>query len=140
MTEKLVTIANFIYGPDPASQAEIARMRLEDEGIDCFLAGKNFVSMYWLYSAADRGIKLQVRQYDAQKAIEIIRTLEKQWAEEKTPEPDTDIPTCPKCGSENFEYEKFSKNLFYLAILFFRFPLPYLTRSNKCSNCHHKWK
>ena len=140
MTEKLVTIANFIYGPDPASKAEIARMRLEDEGIQCFLAGKNFVSMIWLYSAIDKGVKLQVRQSDAQKATGIIRSLDEQMAEQKTPEPNQDIPTCPKCGSDNIEYEKFSRNLFYLAILFFRFPLPYPTGSYKCNICRHKWK
>ncbi|MCJ7693367.1 MAG: DUF2007 domain-containing protein [Sedimentisphaerales bacterium] len=140
MAEKLVTIANFIYGPDPVSQAEITRMKLEDEGIDCFLAGKNFIAMYWLCSAIDRGVKLQVRQSDAEKAIEIIRSLEEKRTEQKTPEPDADASTCPKCGSENFEYEKFSRNLFYLGILFFRFPLPYPTESNKCNNCRHKWK
>ncbi len=140
MAEKLVTIANFIYGPDPVSQAEIAKTKLENEGIDCFLAGKNFVSMIWFYSAANRGVKLQVRQSDAEKAIEIIRSLEKQRAEQKSPAPDEDIPLCPKCDSDDFEYEKFSKNLFYLSILFFRFPLPYPTESYKCTNCRHKWK
>ncbi|MHC4069551.1 MAG: putative signal transducing protein [Planctomycetota bacterium] len=95
MVEKLVTIANFIFGPDPVSQAEIARMRLEHEGIDCFLAGKNFILMYWFYSAADRGVKLQVRQSDAEKAIEIIRSLEKQIAEQKTPNNQSSIKSFP---------------------------------------------
>lgn len=74
MANKLVTIRHFSYGSDPASKAELARIKLEVNGIRCFLAGKNFISMYWLLSSADRGIKLQVRESDAEKALDILET------------------------------------------------------------------
>jgi len=53
MDDKLVTIRNFCYSPDPATEAELARIKLEAEGIKCFLAGENFVSTYWLVAGAE---------------------------------------------------------------------------------------
>jgi len=142
MSDKLVTIANFALGADPACQAELAKMKLNAEGIKCFLAGKYFVVMYWLYSLADHGIKLQVRQSDGERALEILGTNEKADIEESREdltEESADL-RCPKCRSEDIEYEKFSKKMFFLGILFFRFPLPFLKKSYKCNNCGHTWK
>ena len=142
MTDKIITIRNFALGPDPASEAELARIKLEANGIRCFLYGKNFVSTYWLLSNAERGIKMQVRESDAARAMEILRT-DSSIEPDKNAE-DTDQkavnPPCPKCGSNAVEYEGFSKKLFYLAILFFRFPLPFLTKKYKCTNCGNTWK
>ena len=143
MTDKLVTIAEFAYGPDPASEAEFARIKLETEGISCFLTGKNFTATYWLLSCADHGVKLQVRQSDAEKALEILGTAQKTTAEETeqnklSPEPD--IVKCPRCGSDDVEYEKFSRKVFYLSILLLKFPLPFFKKSYRCNNCGHTWK
>lgn len=142
MADKLITIVNFTYGADPVSEAELAKMKLKSYGIECFLAGKNFVGMYWLCSGADRGVKLQVKESDATKALEILKN-NKQTDHEETNE---DLITesfdalCPKCLSENIEYEKFSKKAFYLSILFLRFPFPLLKKRYSCKNCGHTWK
>ena len=141
MTDRLVTIANFAFGPDPASEAELARIKLETEGISCFLTGKNFIATYWLLSGANHGVKLQVRQSDAKRALEVLGTREKvnvEETDELSPEPD--IVKCPKCGGDDIEYEKFSRKAFYLSILFLKFPLPFLKKSYRCNNCRHTWK
>jgi len=142
MADRLITIANFAFGPDPVSEAELANIKLGSEGIRCFLAGKNFVGMYWLYSGADHGVKLQVKESNATRALEILCTDEKidieELKEDLTSEPIN--PPCPKCHSEDVEYERFSKAVFYLSILFFRFPIPFFKRSYKCKNCGHTWK
>ena len=141
MADKLITIANFAFGPDPVSEAELAKIKLESEGIRCFLAGRNFVGMYWLYSGIDRGVKLQVRGSDAARALEILGTDEKideKLEQDLAPEPIN--PRGPKCHSEDVEYERFSKAAFYLSILFLRFPIPFFKRSYKCKNCWHTWK
>ena len=141
MADKLITIRNFALGPDPASEAELARIKLQANGIRCFLSGKNFVSTYWLISTAEQGIKLQVRESDAAKAREILGTdssIEPDEAENTKQQ--AVIPPCPECGSNAVEYEGFSKKLFYLGILFFRFPLPFLTKKYKCTNCGNTWK
>ena len=56
MSDILVTVASF----DEPYEAHIARMRLESEGIKCFLGGENFVATYWLLSRVEGGIKLKV--------------------------------------------------------------------------------
>ncbi|MBW8000885.1 MAG: DUF2007 domain-containing protein [Planctomycetes bacterium] len=143
MANKLVTIRHFSYGPDPASQAELARIKLEANGIQCFLAGKNFASMHWLFASANRGIKLQVRESDADKALEILETdthIDLNETEDKDMKPEAINPSCPNCGSNNIEYEKFSRKLFYLGILVLRFPLPFLKKKYKCESCGEIWK
>jgi hypothetical protein len=143
MTEKLVTIANFAFGPDPASEAELARIKLEAEGISCFLIGKNFPATYWLLSVAERGIKLQVKQSDAKKALEVLGTHKKvdvEETEQNKSDSRPSSPKCPKCNSDDIEYEKFSKKVFYLSILFLRFPLPFLKKGYRCNNCGYTWK
>ena len=143
MKDRLVTIHRFSHGSDPTSEAELARIKLEANGIWCFLAGKNFVSMYWLLSGADRGIKLQVRESDAEKALEILGTdthIGLNETDDKDMKPEAINPSCPNCGSNSIEYEGFSKKLFYLGILFLRFPLPFLRKKHKCKSCGEIWK
>ena len=143
MANKLVTICNFSYGSDPTSEAELARIKLEANGIRCFLAGKNFVSMYWLLSSLDQGIKLQVRESDAEKALEILETdthIDFDETEDRDMKPEPINPNCLKCGSDSVEYEGFSMKMFYIGILFFRFPLPFLKKKYKCISCGEVWK
>jgi hypothetical protein len=143
MTNKLVTIRNFTYGSDPESEAELARIKLEANGIRCFLAGKNFVSMYWLLSAADRGVKLQVRESDVEKALEILETdthIDFDETEDRDMKSEPINPHCPKCGSNSVKYEGFSMKMFYIGILFFSFPLPVLKKKYKCMSCNEIWK
>jgi hypothetical protein len=137
MTDKLKTICNFCYGPDPASEAELARIKLEANGIRCFLDGKNFIATYWLMSGVNRGIKLQVSESDAESALEILG-IDKHKEGDIGSEPIN--PPCPKCGGNSVEYEKFSQKLFYLGILLLRFPLPFLKKTYKCANCGETWK
>ncbi len=142
MPDNLVTIANFAFTPDPVSQAELAKIKLEVEGIKCFLSGKNFIGIHWLCSAVAGGVKLQVRKSDAKRASEILQTDEKVNIKELdnalAPEPISGL--CPKCHSDDIEYCRFSRTAFYLGILFFRVPLPLPRKSHKCNDCGHTWK
>ncbi len=65
MVEKLVTIAT--YG-NPI-EANLARIKLASEDIDCFLAGENAVAVYGNIVGT---VKLQVRQSDVERATEIL--------------------------------------------------------------------
>lgn len=143
MSERLVTVARFVYSADPVSEAELARIKLESEGIGCFLAGKNFVGVYWLASLADRGVKLQVRESDAERAKEILSRREEVVIDESecgdTSSEAAEV-RCPRCGSEDFTYERFSRGLFYLGIAFLRFPVPFPRKRHRCNNCGKVWK
>ena len=136
MADKLITIARF----NEPLQAELAKIKLNAEGINCFLAGENFVGTYWLLANAEGGVKLQVKETDAEKALEIIEHNQPtEAAEDNLPEETADL-RCPKCNSEDVEYEQFSRKLFFLSILLLRFPLPFLKKSYKCNNCGYGWK
>lgn len=138
MADRPITIATF----DEPLKANMAKIKLESEGIGCFLAGENFVATYWLLANAEHGIKLQVKKSEAERALEILGTDEKVDTEqiEKNLTPEPINPQCPKCHCNDVEYEKFSKKLFYLSILFLRFPIPLSKKIYKCKNCGHTWK
>jgi hypothetical protein len=65
MAGKLVTIARF----DLAGQAHIAKNALEAAGIKSVLADEQTIAMDWLLSNAIGGIKVQVLEEDAERAV-----------------------------------------------------------------------
>jgi hypothetical protein len=65
MVEKLVTIATYSNPID----ANLAKLKLASEDIDCFLAGENAVAVYGSIVGT---VKLQVRQSDVQRATEAL--------------------------------------------------------------------
>lgn len=64
----MITVATFDFWP----HAEIARGRLQAEGIDCQLADQHLVQTDWLYSLAVGGIKLQVAEADLARAAAVL--------------------------------------------------------------------
>jgi len=65
MAEKLVTIAT--YG-NPI-EANLAKIKLASEDIDCFLADENAVAVY---GGIVGTVKLQVRQSNVERATEVL--------------------------------------------------------------------
>lgn len=145
MEDDLVTIRNYAYGPDPAGEAELARIKLEAAGITCFLAGRQFASMYWLSSGANHGIQLQVKRSDAERALEVLGAEPAASDRETEPPPGADVdefggPPCPRCHGEDVEYERFSRRFFYLSLLLLGFPLLWGRGRYRCEHCGYTWK
>lgn len=67
---KLVTVARFDLMP----LAHIAKGSLEAEGIPCHIADEHLVQTDWLYSIAVGGIKLQVDEEFAERALAVLAT------------------------------------------------------------------
>jgi len=87
-----VTVATF----DTSAAAHIARLRLEFEDIDCFIADENIVSLAWHYSIATGGIKLQVPAPQVERAAALLA-----GRVELNDEPQLDdADRCPRCGSQ----------------------------------------
>src|SRR2546423_14300638 len=85
------------------TEAHMARLKLESEGIDCFLADEHIVTTYWLYANAVGGIKLHAREADAPRAVELLRGRSPACAAvaEADGQPLFDgLDRCPRCGSE----------------------------------------
>jgi rubrerythrin len=84
-----------------------------------------------------------VRESDAERAKEILNRREKVVIDESEcgdAAAEAAEARCPRCGSEDFKYEKFSRRLFYLGIAFLRFPVPFPKKKYRCNNCGEVWK
>ena len=67
--DTFITIATFSY----PSELTVVKSKLESEGITCFVKDELTVQTYGLYSNAIGGIKLQVLQQDAEKALTLLK-------------------------------------------------------------------
>lgn len=65
MGTRLVTIATF----DLAAQARLAQNALQEAGIQAAVNDETLVAMEWVLSNAVGGIKVQVREEDAERAV-----------------------------------------------------------------------
>jgi hypothetical protein len=63
-----VTIATF----DQAAQARLAKNVLDEAGIRAAVGDENLVAMDWLLSAAVGGVKVQVWEEDADRAVAVL--------------------------------------------------------------------
>ena len=148
MTDKLVTIATYMYPTD----AYPVMSKLESEGIECFLDGENTVTAMPFLSNAIGGIKLNIKDSDAEKALNILKQ-NKQYFEEKRKEEDKEPETfskgfvqmdtfCPECESMNVYRKKFPLYKTILAIIFpfYLFPLVFMVKKHYCADCGHVWK
>ncbi|MBC8379008.1 MAG: hypothetical protein H8E62_07535 [Planctomycetes bacterium] len=70
--EKLVTIAEFKY----ASNAELAKLTLDEAGIRSVLMGETVACSF--YHLADNYIKLQVFERDTKQAVQLLDQKVKQ--------------------------------------------------------------
>ena len=123
--------------------AHIIRARLEQNGIPCFLADENMLTINPLYNNALGGVKLKVFARDAEQSRAILAEVVEAEQPEAAVEPDTDITTCPHCGSVNVRYGTATKikfgflNSLMVAICFFfirAYPLSF-RKAWHCFNC-----
>ncbi len=136
MTDRLITIRTFMY----PSEAFPFVSRLENENIQCLLDGENTVAVNPFLSNAIGGVKLQVAQDDAEKALKIVNDVMDN--NNKNVVEDTIIVNgkkyeriledCPKCNSDTIYYEQFS----FLKSIFGSFS----KRDYYCKDCKYHWK
>ena len=144
--EELITIANFSH----PTEADPVVAWLESEGIECFVTNKHTITMNWLYSNAIGGVGVQVKAVDVERANEILQAISTADAVVDEPPPsDSEINQesdatseirCPKCGSENVYYEKFSRRLVFASWALLSVPLPFFKKKWKCRECEHLFK
>lgn len=94
MADRFVTIAVF----DQPIEAELARTKLDAEGIECFIADSNLVGINPAYTLAVGGIKLRVHEEDsaaARAALNPVPTA----GEESSP---GDPGACPRCAGREW--------------------------------------
>ena len=138
MSDNLVTVAAFIFPVD----AYLLKLRLESENIQCFYADEitgAFVN--WLWCLAIGGIKIKVRESDAELVAEIllrepeITDLPEEWAFE-----DGTVRTCPQCNSPVTFKETFNRRIAFITMMFLSFPLPFPNWKWECLRCRKRWR
>ncbi len=133
----LILIESF----NDAIQAHLMAGALEEEGIEVFIMDENLVSINPLFSNVVGGVKLKVKQEDADKALQLIQQMK------QTPYTNDDgaVIKCPWCESEkvdnNFRSIKSFSSLvaFFLALFTTTYPL----RSDHryyCLNCKKQFE
>jgi DNA-directed RNA polymerase subunit M/transcription elongation factor TFIIS len=124
------------YRDMPAALTD--RMILETAGIDCYLYDENMVRLDWLYSNLLGGLKLVVRQGDAEDAEKALSgaTNEKfevdgvgEYEQER----------CPDCGSMDVSYNELKKRIAGAGLLLFQIPIAMHQAGWNCHNCGHIW-
>jgi hypothetical protein len=134
--ERLVTVAAFIF----PIEAYLLKMRLESEGIQCFLADDITTYIYWRWSLAIGGAKIKVKESDLEVVAEVldrepkISDLAEEWAFE-----DGTIRTCPRCNSPVVFKEAFNRRCGYITILSGFFP-PIPNWKWECLRCRCRWR
>ncbi len=136
MPDKLITIATFSH----PIEAHILKTKLESEGIECFIADENTVTMNWLYSNAIGGVKLQVKKSHFKRAMAIIQEKHTNKLSQNKLYKSNNDPHCPKCNSTNVCYEKFSRRFAFISWILLGVPLPFIKRKWKCNECGYEWK
>jgi len=136
MSDELVTVKTFFYDHETL----LLEPMLQSAGIEYFLKDHRTVTVDPFISNAIGGIKLQVRQEDVERTLELLKEIEKNRQDSEGEQTilvdnttfEKTFEECPNCGSEEIYMEQlsgiksftgmFSKNRFY------------------CNECKHQWK
>ena len=131
MPEKLVTIAAF----RDAATAHLHRSRLELEGIPAFVADEHLISLGSFYSSLVGGVKLQVSEPDAERALAVLgeRPAGPEAKEEES------APSCPGCNSLDVRPEGPSWLTVLAAAFFLGIPLLFRRPGWVCRSCGRRW-
>lgn len=130
----LVTIRQFRDLPE----ALLAKGSLESAGIECFLADENLVRLDWFISNLIGGIKLKVRDADAQNARKILDEpiLEGLYVQGVGL---YEQPRCPKCQSLDVNFQELDRPIAYMTA-FLRVPMPVQRPAWRCHSCDAEWE
>lgn len=124
----LITVAHF----DFPWEAQLARARLESEGIEAWVADEHTIGMQWLYCNALGGVRVQVDVEDLYLARAIL--CEDRSAEVEAQAGGTPM-ICPCCGSSHTRYRALGRRLAFLVFLGIDFPLFPVRHSVECDDC-----
>ncbi|MCB2406543.1 DUF2007 domain-containing protein [Hymenobacter lucidus] len=137
--DRIVVLESFA---DPIA-AHMAKSRLEAEQIPCFLTNENLVSLNRLYGPASGGVRLHVRQQDAEAALEILRYETVPMAvSHPNDAPEPDIVHCPRCDSTDVAFGPATRNTYSFPMLMLSVLLGYPLRGKRfhCFHCQHEFK
>ena len=130
----LVTLSRFRDMPE----AVLAKSILDSAGVESALIDETTIRMDWLWSNALGGIKICVRQEDADAAARLLgREVPEKFNVEGVGE--YEQPRCPQCQSLSISYRDLDKWLAYGG-MFVALPIPLKDGRWKCDACGFEWQ
>ncbi len=137
MSDRLVTIARF----STPIEAQLAKARLEAEGIPCYLANEAHAQM----NGGLGGVQLQVAEGLAQSASEVLRQDDSTTGGFSALEAnEAELLRCIVCQSSLIEAKQMPLLVRMLRGLLLQIvPLPpewFESRRRRCGVCGHEWK
>jgi len=114
--------------------AHIAKGRLEEDNIACWLKDENTVTLDPILTNAVGGIKLMVSEVQAERALIILRETE---ARHKALHP------CPQCDSQNVELVSSARKASnwlsaFIGLFATNYAIP-IEKVMHCFNCGHEY-
>lgn len=126
MPDAVVTLRRY-YTLD---EAYIAHGFLESEGVKAFLQDEHLVRIFWLYTNAIGGLRLQVAQEDGERAFAIL------VAGSAPVEPsEMGAEHCPECDGLGMSRMVRGRRVAFLSWLVIGFPLWRPRSTWRCSQC-----
>jgi hypothetical protein len=120
-------------------EALLSKSILDSAGIESFLADENLVRIDWFYSNLVGGIKLLVRDDDADASSKLLA--------QEIPEEfnvagvgDYQQPRCPRCQSFDVTFDELNKKVAYMGFLFLKPPISITSSKWKCHACGNEWE
>lgn len=123
----MITVGRYSKPED----AHLLRMKLGAGGVTAYLRDEFTTQMYWFYSNAIGGVKVEIFEEDEDRAREILAAGE---VEEPVANP------CPACASESTRTDETGRRLSFLSVMLLNFPLPVARFRFVCDDCGHRWK
>lgn len=132
-----ITIATY----DDYLSANLDKQKLDEQGIDCYLADENTVTIKWILKNALGGIKLRVPAQQTEEALRILNEKREEMQVDFKLEGKENDLICPNCGSNNTGTEKYSKSIAGWTWLLLGFPITATPiKQHRCFYCGHKWE
>jgi hypothetical protein len=119
------------------TEAMVAKSVLDSAGIAAVLRDENIIRIHWAWSNAIGGIRLQIRQEDAEAAEEVLSQPIPAIIE--TGDGSYQQPTCPYCQSLDVGFDFMNEKIGYSST-FLAVPIPRPENSWKCHTCGCEWK
>jgi hypothetical protein len=130
---KLITLRKFRDMPE----ALLAQGALESAGIESSLNDETTIRMDWLWSNALGGIKLCVKEEDAEDAAQVLsEEIPENFNVEGVGE--YEQPLCPQCQSINISFQDLDRSVAHGSMLL-GVPIPLSCRRWTCQCCGYAW-
>jgi hypothetical protein len=121
-------------------EAQLARTLLESEGIEALIADEHVARVYGGMGHVVGGIKVQVWEPDAERAVEVLSREEPLSELYLVTDEDAARPRCPGCNSDRISFERWSRLGFVSSWLLLGIPLPVPSGRWTCRHCGASWR